>query len=340
MDSFVQLVSRQGLHLLQIEGFASIHTGEQDLPQLIGGVGSNLPMELIIHPDLYALHRLSGIRVQLYNFKCRPGLVAPFHDVQLSGFQLHGPGGRIRLVSIRRLDLSHLHPDFLLVGQVDNSRIICIVGTDGAPVDFFNIEAHIGNGLACDVVHLTDLQPGTGSVLKCDHGGGSVLQLHQFCFACGDIGRVGPHLSHQVPARDNILSSDHCHAVFAGCNLSHHPSIRVTHLKYSVWDRIAGDGILLGDDQRILRGVFQLQNRIFGSIQLNLMDRFIQEVPRQRPFFFYFINLTRLQRFNDNPSACIGCKVSKAFPVFDGNLKNHPLQRLEGHAVDFLNGNR
>ena len=303
MDSFVQLVSRQGLHLLQIEGFASIHTGEQDLPQLIGGVGSNLPMELIIHPDLYALHRLSGIRVQLDNFQDGVGLVAPFHDVQLSGFQFHGSGGGIRLVSIRRLDLSHLHPDLLLIGDVDDTCVISVKGSNGPAIDLLDIESYIGDGFACDVIHLADLQPGAGSVLKCDHGGGSVLQLHQFCFACGDIGRVGLHFSHQVPARDNILSSDHCHAVFAGCNLSHHPSIRVTHLKYSVWDRIAGDGILLGDDQRILRGVFQLQNRIFGSIQLDLMDSFIQEVPGQRSFFFYFINLTGFQGFNDDLSA-------------------------------------
>ena len=303
MDCFIQLVSRQGLHLLQIKGFASIHTREQDLSQAIGTVGSHLPVELVIDPDLYSLHRLFGIRVQLYNFKCRPGLVAPFHDVQLSGFQFHGSGGRIRLVSIRRLNLSYPYPDLLLIGDVDDTCVISVKGSNGPAIDLLDIESYIGDGFACDVIHLADLQPGAGLIDKLHHGGGSVLQLHQFCFACGDIGRVGPHLSHQVPARDNILSSDHCHAVFAGCNLSHHPSVRMTHLKNGVRDRLTGDSILLGDDQRILRGVFQLQNRIFGSIQLDLMDSFIQEVPGQRSFFFYFINLTGFQGFNDDLSA-------------------------------------
>ena len=72
-------------------------------------------MELVIHPDLDAGHRLAGIRVQLDDLEDRIGLVAELEDIELSALQLDGPGGGVRLVPLRRLDLGHLNPDLLLV---------------------------------------------------------------------------------------------------------------------------------------------------------------------------------------------------------------------------------
>ena len=70
-----------------------------------------------------------------------------------------------------------------------------------AAVDLLDVEAHIGDGFAGDIVHLADLQPGAGLVEELHHSGGLVLQLHQLGFPGGDVGRVCPHLGDQVPAR-------------------------------------------------------------------------------------------------------------------------------------------
>ena len=338
VDGFVQLVPGQGLDLLQVKGFAAIYAGEQDLPQLIGGEGPHLPVELVIHPDLDALHRLAGIRVQLDDLEDGIGLVAELEDIELAALQLDGPGGGVRLVPLRRLDLGHLNPDLLLVRQVDDACLIGVVGADGAAVDLLDVEAYIGDGFAGNVVHLSDLQPGAGLVEELHHGGSLIFQLHQLGFPGGDVGRVSPYLGDQVPAGGHILSGDHRHPVLPGDELSHQTAIRVAHLKDRVGDRLPGDRVLFGDDEWVLGSVFHLEDAALVFIQLQLMDRLVQQVARQGPYLFGEIDLTRLQVLQDDFSLCIGGELPQALAVLDADLKHNALQRLEGDAVDLLNG--
>ena len=108
--------------------------------------------------------------------------------------------------------------------------------------------------------------------------------------------------------------------------------------KNGIRDRLTGDGVLFGDDKGMLWGVLELNNAIFGRFEGKLVNSIIYEIPRQGPDLFHQVDLVGVGVCQGDLTVCIGAELPQRFAILDADFKDDALQRLKGHAVDFLYG--
>ena len=235
-------------------------------------------MQPIEHLDLYPLQGLLAFSVQFHDLEDRVGLVAVFYRIQFTGFQLDVSGGGVGLVAIQALDLRHLHPAFLTVRDVDDTVSVGGKGADNRPGDFSDLKLHTSQRLAGHVIHLANLKASAGLVHKLHHGGGRQLQFYHLGFTAGDVSGVCLDLFNEVPPWHHILAGDSGHAVAAGAVLTNQTPVRMADQENGVRDGLPGDGVLLRDDEGVLRGVRQLDNTALRFPKRKLVNGIICQI--------------------------------------------------------------